>query len=536
MTRCQRLACMLMIPSIVAAADPKPSLTAPYVALRVQAGKDGASATLAVQATDFSAEVLTKQQVEIKPLIPEDPAVACSTANQALELVTKTDTAAFWLQTVKITGWQPQGRAKCRFALMLGSVLQNVEVTLSDKEEAAVNWTWRTPAAWHTIVSQSLPLTASLTSGSVSGIRLAQASLERNTNPKLVLHADEFQLCANPDQPAAEKECASVSAAVAPSLSTVYLRLAPTAKVPPGEYTGKVLLTRDKDGTGNEVDVKLYVTSHWWQALGMLALLVGWALYFLASVFGVWRRARAARIRVALLLAREAAKLLPRAETILKAVSASSVLTAVRLKVADIQGTLATHNLELPEFTNLEAGQADFNQRIEAQSKRVASLAIIIDRAMPQIASATRLAAGDPVKLGKVEKAGIDLVHLTDDEHTRAKLLELIGGITSKLFADLNVAPLGGSAFGGDFAGELEHVEVTLATWTGLSVLAWLVLSLVVGALAMIVPKAGFGTAEDLARCLLWGAGLPVVGDGLQKLTTTGIAPSFGVKIPKVGG
>ena len=44
---------------------------------------------------------------------------------------------------------------------------------------------------------------------------------------------------------------------------------------------------------------------------------------------------------------------------------------------------------------------------------------------------------------------------------------------------------------------------------------------------------SGFGTVADYLRCLLWGFGLPVAGQGLQTLTMSSVNTQLGVTLPK---
>ncbi len=74
----------------------------------------------------------------------------------------------------------------------------------------------------------------------------------------------------------------------------------------------------------------------------------------------------------------------------------------------------------------------------------------------------------------------------------------------------------------------MEIQTVTMMFW-----LVWGTLSVLTGAAALVLFSPGFGTVADYFRCLFWGFGLPVAGNGLQQLTMSQLNTQLGVTIPK---
>ena len=77
------------------------------------------------------------------------------------------------------------------------------------------------------------------------------------------------------------------------------------------------------------------------------------------------------------------------------------------------------------------------------------------------------------------------------------------------------------------------HIRVEIQSITLLFWAAWGGLSVITGFIVLVMPAAGFGTVGDYLRCLLWGFGLPVAGQGLQTLTMSSLNTQLGVTLPK---
>jgi len=74
----------------------------------------------------------------------------------------------------------------------------------------------------------------------------------------------------------------------------------------------------------------------------------------------------------------------------------------------------------------------------------------------------------------------------------------------------------------------MEIQTITLLFWA-----VWGALSILIGFTVLVMPAPGFGTAADYIRCVLWGFGLPVAGQGLQTLTMSSLNTQLGVTLAK---
>jgi hypothetical protein len=61
--------------------------------------------------------------------------------------------------------------------------------------------------------------------------------------------------------------------------------------------------------------------------------------------------------------------------------------------------------------------------------------------------------------------------------------------------------------------------------------LVWALLTFVLGYAALILNHHGFGTAQDLFKCFLWGIGIQAAGQGLQALNPTSVATTFSFQV-----
>jgi hypothetical protein len=77
------------------------------------------------------------------------------------------------------------------------------------------------------------------------------------------------------------------------------------------------------------------------------------------------------------------------------------------------------------------------------------------------------------------------------------------------------------------------HLQMEIQTITLLFWAVWGSLSVLTGFIVLVMPAPGFGTVADYLRCLLWGFGLPVAGQGLQTLTMSSLNTQLGVTLPK---
>src|SRR5205823_1695707 len=65
--------------------------------------------------------------------------------------------------------------------------------------------------------------------------------------------------------------------------------------------------------------------------------------------------------------------------------------------------------------------------------------------------------------------------------------------------------------------------------------ISWAILgsiTLVTGAVALILSNDGFGTWQDLAKCFFWGLGLATAGQQMQLLTAGATAQTLKIQLP----
>ena len=66
--------------------------------------------------------------------------------------------------------------------------------------------------------------------------------------------------------------------------------------------------------------------------------------------------------------------------------------------------------------------------------------------------------------------------------------------------------------------------QISASIW-----IAWAVLTWIIGFVVLILNQPGFGVPLDFLYCLVWGFGIPAVG---QQLTATSATTALGVTLP----
>lgn len=118
-------------------------------------------------------------------------------------------------------------------------------------------------------------------------------------------------------------------------------------------------------------------------------------------------------------------------------------------------------------------------------------------------------------------------------DFAKAQIQPIIAGLQNAITqAQLAAKALGGGAKP-DAIYRVPGSQSLTIQLEGLSAAVWIIwgiLTLLVGACALILFNDGFGTPQDYMRCFLWGVGMPAVGQGFGGLTLNSVSSAFSLQ------
>jgi hypothetical protein len=516
-----------------ATADPTLALAEP--AVRVHHERDTAVAVLLVRAEGLSEEQMKGPGVTVTDVgSPDAPSTHVREASK--DEVERGKTSRAWLVRVTVEGLTPRTSQRRYLRLSLGTLESVVAYTLSDVVPATFTWTVTEPTSpwlvWRGIAesTRATGVTVTTADGTATGLRLAHASL-RDAAASHEIGLGDLELCGTDSG-----ECGSPSPVDPQSNRTFWLRL---KTWPHGKYTGTVALAVDERPELKTVNVNVHASSWMAVAFGLLLLALGTAVGWSVNV---WARGRVARLEAQMAAAAVSDRAAALARGLDEAPHELKGRTATMRRVlVGVQESLTVESLDKAKLLHpvvpwalrtATDTAALLKDHLTAKSNVLAGLQILLDKGLrPWWVRWLRAAEGssDRAHLAEaIERLDAQSVDAGDE----TKAAEILRTVAAQLASDLGQQ--------GDAAGRAPEprAERDLLTWqmTRVQEYAWLVWGLVTvltGAAALVLPNAGFGTAQDLLLCFFWGMGLPVAVDRLQSLGPGGVASSIGVTLPK---
>jgi hypothetical protein len=391
----------------------------------------------------------------------------------------------------------------------------------------------------------------------ITSLRVTHSTiLDADTGRGVSLSAEHFHICTSPS--ATGEQCAKdLSEALKkrlnepggaadkpqprPARITLWL-VVDDGVVPNGTFTGNLFIDTEPVTDTKTVQLTIQHTTPKAKIWAVVWILAG---VIVAWVITVFIRSRINRNQALLPVAVLQQKL----EAIVQ--NLSSIPKALQDCVPDTQKALATvtadlnkgnlDNLQLlppsvpaisPSTTQAGALQAF----LQAKSQIVDNLDVIVTGITTggALAVPSMPAAGlAPLKtlVSNIDQLAASLPQSSDVLRTKIQGLfnawnatpqAQVAGAAAQLLAMPDGSPL--SAF---------HIRMEIQTITLLFWAVWGGLSVLTGFIVLVMPFAGFGTIADYLRCLLWGFGLPVAGQGLQTLTTSSLNTQLGITLPK---
>lgn len=315
----------------------------------------------------------------------------------------------------------------------------------------------------------------------------------------------------------------------------------------PGKFDGNVTLgSTEKPDLGN-FHVTVYFTSWTYRFYGIGCLFLGLVAYF---VVAVWSKARSRWI-LALL---PAARLRDEVTQLLQITESAATSTEYNFPVLladnanpgslrNLLGQLSRQNLAnkgLPWQFAIPFAVPDLSSQYQsfllATGNQVASVGLIVRWGVVNV-----VAMWPQVRTLHLQQAGNTALQILEQLAVGVgppgQLNAQIQQALTTLQAAIQAAQ---AAAGGHAVGGAPRVTYGIPTPQQLTVqleqlsvfiwILWAVLTIGVGACALVVFNDGFGTTADLIQCFLWGAGMPAVGQGLGGLSAGSVTSAFSLQ------
>lgn len=352
-------------------------------------------------------------------------------------------------------------------------------------------------------------------------VRLTGSTLQ-NTETGATIGAGELRLC-----PAAvQRDSVCVVNVDARQTQVLSLSLLPGA-APAGVYTGAVQFAADSAADQKPLTLRVEQSSWFRWFLGGLAIAAG---IFLGWLLGSYLRqlnlhftaqAPAAQLRDAIADLRD---------RVANATTTSGVtLNTLQTRLTALEGELTVKELMRRGFIpgkvpNPFSAPSDltpkYREYLEERSVKIATLGVIVRLGVEEvIADLSRLSPADTSKA---------LARLDDLARTAADPATATAAVNT-ILAEL--APQG-KEIRATFSPTTHEVLVQIQRANAAAWALWMVLTLLVGLVALVFNNYGFGTPMDYCKCILWGIGVPVAGQQLQNLAPNAVGTTFKLQVP----
>jgi hypothetical protein len=190
-------------------------------------------------------------------------------------------------------------------------------------------------------------------------------------------------------------------------------------------------------------------------------------------------------------------------------------------------------------FANPFTGQeipANYQALLLSTSNQISTFQLMVRWGLASIS-----AMWSEVVTWKVQADGLSALQKLDQlslstgppDFAKAQIQPIIAGLQNAITqAQLAAKALGGGAKP-DAIYRVPGSQSLTIQLEGLSAAVWIIwgiLTLLVGACALILFNDGFGTPQDYMRCFLWGVGMPAVGQGFGGLTLNSVSSAFSLQ------
>jgi hypothetical protein len=480
-----------------------------------------------------------------QPLLGASPTIDDFTANGVLKLqqvdrakdAGSSSTAKFWTTKWTVTGMQPGVSEVHALRVTVGTWSDVVPVQIAYRQPFTPQFTVPAPPAALRLVNGGASAVRLAGNASLSGVKLAVSTLaEDKSGENLPLGQIELL---DSDQREAPADGLTIR-----NSDNVYLRVS-TNFSSPGKFVGNVLLDSKEMKAFVSIPWTVYSTSQGRKLAGAALLLAGLIVYYVTAI--IWK----ARSR--------------RTIALLPVVRLREQLTVLRNVVTHVQTT--THHqfaVLLSPAGNQNPGSLDFtlDQLRDANIPNLPSkwpnpfsppdaslqMQTYLSQMGNRITTFNLVVRWGLVAVesmwGQVADAGVQAqgnaaLTALDNLATFGGPPDILRNNIQTQLTNLQTAITHAMAAGGGGAPapaayttpSSHQLTVQMERLSLLAWVVWGVLTIAVGCVTLVVFNAGFGTAQDLVTCFLWGAGMPGLVQGLGGLTMGSVASAFSLQL-----
>lgn len=423
-----------------------------------------------------------------------------------------------WLLSAQIGGLTSQGSATRYLTVSHGGGSATLPYTVNNAYGAAFSWSVSAPGHFLLVRGRdaAIPVTIQVGPVPAANVAVGQAVLHEGDS----LTPLRLELCRNETG-----DCTPPTILEAKKVHGLFLRPRNGSAAEPGSYSGTVSLVAPEKPETVSFPVAVYISSNCLKLLGLLAIFLGVALAWLVTVGARNLISRRQLQRVVALLRERHSKL----ERILAKAFPPGGPDPIQTRAV-----LASLSLELdgadqalppaipPPWQGNWDDKAQFAQLVKQIDAQLDGLEVLIVQGLEPLSQLTltepAVQAGVTAVDAKAGQAGTSTPQaLAADVRTElAKVYQKLG--TSQDPASPPPSPA--------------KLQFEIAVLGALSWLFILTVTMLVGALALLLPNKGFGRWDDFVICLLWGFGLPAAGAQLTSLTTAHVTSAFSVSRP----
>ena len=413
------------------------------------------------------------------------------------------------------------------FAISYGDVRETLTYTLTNSPSKGFTWSVKVNAEWNLGSMAAFPIQIKINDRPATKLNLFQADFVSDDKQRHTIALPHFHLSAdaNHDTPVPDPMFAGQN-------YTVYIRT--DGMLPYGTLKGNLALIAYEKTDPEVLALTIYSPRPYGLPLGLLCLAVGVLVSsFLQLVIRPLIRRNEQRQVVLLLrerladLKQEFAKLPDNLKTAAEGWSAREKQLETDLSDKSLKD-------DMPPF--IPQAFDDEVQRLETFQTKMTELGnnftFLRTLLRDGLESVARLQSAHPGHNADMNIAAETISELPPGDSVGDGIAKALTDLRGKIgpAATLAAAPRTAAA---SIPDEIHQLNVEVAAANLAAFIIWGSVSVLSGALVLILINPAFGTAYDLAVCLAWGMGITAVGAQAGQLTPSTVAGSLGVKLPR---
>jgi len=438
--------------------------------------------------------------------------------------------STLWLVQANVSGLPP-GTNQTRFArVTVGKREELVEYTLCNIRSTFA-WTLQAPPTpWPLAAGRSIPFSITVGPVPATGVHLVSCALVEKTSGRL-LGCDRLKLCR-----ASSGDCGTEFRLEAQTAHRFFLRVA-DAFQEPGNYSGTLTVSANEIVGGvlpTPIQLTLLSTTVVRKAVGALTILVGIAAAFWVTTYRRNKIARDQALIPAMLLDR---KLRDLEAIIEKSPIPSQIWNPTKtceqikkLRLALTPSSLTDANFIPPSFPNPNLSTptgVGYQTFLQSESDLISLLSAIVHEGL-QVAW-VHWDSANPIQKNAIQNilTEIDQLAATPElplSQVQSEIQTYLGQLQEPVKS--HALLLSAKVQAQRQPPSVEELNIDISRLNVYGWVAWLILTLLAGSLALIWTRQDFGVLSDYVQCFLWSFGISAIG---QMTTLSTISSALGM-------